>query len=78
MPVNKSAFFRYLLIDRCLTRKNNKYHSKEEIIKFIDENLYDRISERTLLADMKEMKESDILGFYAPIKYNKLNNGYYY
>jgi len=78
MPVNKSAFFRYLLIDRCLSRKNNNYHSKEELISYIEENIDDRISDRTLMSDLKEMKESNVLGFYAPIKYSKLNNGYYY
>ena len=78
MPANKSAFFRYLLIDRCLTRKNKKYHSAEDVISYIESNLDERISIRTLQADLKEMKESEVLGFFAPIKYDKLNDGYCY
>ena len=78
MPANKSAFFRYLLIDRFLTRKKSIYYSSEEIFDYIESNIDERISIRTLQADIKEMKESNVLGFYAPIKFDKANDGYYY
>jgi len=78
MPTNKSAFFRYLLIDRCLTRRKSIYYSAEEILEYIESNIDERISLRTLQGDIKEMKESNVLGFYAPIKYDKSHDGYYY
>ena len=78
MPTNKSAFFRYLLIDRCLTRKKSSYYSAKEIISYIENNIDESISLRTLQADIKEMKESNVLGFYAPIKFDKFHAGYFY
>jgi predicted DNA-binding transcriptional regulator YafY len=78
MPTNKSAFFRYLLIDKCLTRRKSFYYTTSELIDYIEENIDERISIRTLQADIKEMKESRVLGFYAPIKYSKQNEGYCY
>ena len=78
MPINKNAYFRYILIDRCLTRRNNKYHSTEELLDYLYDNLGTEVSLRTLQYDIEEMKNSSVLSYYAPIAYSKTDKGYYY
>lgn len=80
MPVNKFAFNRYILIDRCLTRKDKPFHTAEDIIQYISNNLDlpEPISLRTLQSDLKEMRESNILGYYAPIVFDRTYKGYHY
>ena len=78
MPINKNAYFRYILIDRCLTRRNNKYHSTDELLEYLYDNLGTEVSLRTLQYDIDEMKNSNVLSYYAPIEYSKTDKGYYY
>lgn len=71
MPLNKNAFFRYYIIDDCL---RNKKYSMEKIIETIDNQLGIKISKSTIEKDFKNLKEFS----EAPIKYNRLDNFYYY
>jgi predicted DNA-binding transcriptional regulator YafY len=78
MPVTKSAYLRYLCIDRCLKRKNTNYHSAVSIIEYIADKLDQEISLRTFQSDIKMMKEDEVLGFFAPIAFSRVHGGYYY
>ena len=79
MPLNKSAFYRYLLIDK---RINDPYKTpfptKQDLLDYIEEKSGQRISESQLENDRGEMKNSETLGFYAPLEYSKREKGYFY
>ena len=77
MPLNKNAFYRYLIIDSCINNRQNPYPSLEELKEAMKETLGE-VAERTIKADLKEMREGQALQFYAPIKFSKERNGYYY
>ncbi len=75
MPVNKSAHDRYLIIDRCLTNRRNKYPKASFILEKIEDRLGMRVSKSTLDKDMAALRG----GIYqAPIKFCKTYQGYYY
>lgn len=82
MPANKYALLRYRIIDRCLTNSAKMYPSKEELRLACEEALYgtdgDRISESTIEKDLWAMRNEGDLGYYAPIAYSKVHQGYYY
>jgi len=82
MPANKYALLRYRIIDRCLTNKYKPYPSKEELRLACEEKLYgsqgENISESTIEKDLWAMRNEGELGFYAPIKYHKGHQGYFY
>lgn len=78
MPINKEAYLRYKIIDACLTNKQHKYPSMEDLIAVCEQKLGKSFSVSTLQKDIKAMKEDEVLGFLAPIKFSKSNNGYYY
>lgn len=78
MPVNKSAYYRYLLIDKCISNKFKPFPNKEEMMQYIKDKSGQNISLRQLEYDLSEMKNSESLGFYAPIEYHKTQKGYYY
>jgi predicted DNA-binding transcriptional regulator YafY len=76
MPANKNALIRYRVINRCL--KDFTYASKEKLIQVCEDALsISPISPRTIAQDIKDMKENDQLGYYAPIKLDR-DRGYYY
>jgi predicted DNA-binding transcriptional regulator YafY len=78
MPSNKSAFYRYLLIDKRIANKYQPYPNLEEIKSYIEEKTGQNISTRQLEYDLAEMKNSEVLAFYAPIEFDKTNKGYKY
>jgi hypothetical protein len=78
MPLNKEAFIRYKIIDASIKNAQKPYPNIEEIIEKCEEKLGKTFSISTIQKDIKSMKEDDLLGFNAPIKYSKSNNGYYY
>jgi predicted DNA-binding transcriptional regulator YafY len=82
MPANKYALLRYRIIDRCLTNKYKPFPSKEELRLACEEKLYgsqgQNISESTIEKDIWAMRNESDLGFYAPIKYDKIKQGYFY
>ena len=74
MPVNKSAWLRYRIIDGCLTNPRHKFPTMEYIIDRIEEQLGKSISQSMLTKDLESMRiESG-----APIKYDRYHKGYHY
>jgi predicted DNA-binding transcriptional regulator YafY len=78
MAVNKSAFQRYRIIDRCIRNSAKPFPSKKELREACEEELFgtneSHICDSTIEKDLRYMRvEHD-----APIKFNRLNNGYYY
>lgn len=78
MPVNKSAHDRYLIIDKCLQRRNRVWTIKDLLEAVADEYREagsDGVCERTLKGDLHHMK--NLNGYNAPIKYSR-QLGYHY
>lgn len=78
MPANKEAFIRFRIIDRLLRNKRQIFPSMDDIIDELETKLGKTFSESTIQKDIKAMKEDPLLGFLAPIKYNKKFKGYHY
>jgi len=82
MPSNKYALFRYHIIDKLISNKYNPYPSKEDLRSACEDELFGlgsgRISESTIEKDLYAMRNESLLGYEAPIKYSKLEKGYYY
>lgn len=78
MAVNKSAFQRYRIIDRCIRNTAKQFPSKEDLRQACEEELFGtdakHICDSTIEKDLRYMRvEHD-----APILYSRLNKGYYY
>jgi len=78
MPLNKDALTRYRLIDERLRNTMVKRPSLDELLRYVSEKLDKSISRRTLLLDLKNMKESPELNYMAPIAFDRARKGYYY
>ena len=77
MPLNKEALIRYRVINRCLV--DQRYVSKAKLIRACEEALdIAPLGERTIDQDLHDMREDTRLGFFAPIRYSREKNGYYY
>jgi len=82
MALNKYATIRYRVIDRCIRSRSHPYPSKESLRQACEEELYgsttgEHISISTIEKDLSALKNESTFG-YAPIAYNKAENGYYY
>jgi len=76
MPANKYALIRYRVINRCL--KDFSFASMDKLIQVCEDALsISPISKRTIYQDLRDMKDDDQLGYFAPIKLNR-KKGYYY
>ncbi|MEX1212847.1 MAG: WYL domain-containing protein [Balneolaceae bacterium] len=78
MPLNKSAYIRYQIIDECLRKASMRYPSSDRLLSEIKRITDQPISKETLQKDIHQMKNSADLGFYAPIGYSRAHRGYYY
>ena len=78
MSLNKEAYIRYIIIDTCITNKQKPYPSMEHLIEECERKLGKQFSISAIQKDIKTMKEDELLGFIAPIKFSKSNNGYFY
>lgn len=82
MPPTKSALLRYKIIDRLLRNKYKKYPDIEALRQACEDELFnstgERISRSTVEKDLFAMRNDDVLGYCAPIKYDKTKGGYYY
>ncbi|MGB0885188.1 MAG: helix-turn-helix transcriptional regulator [Chitinophagales bacterium] len=78
MPANKEAFIRYRIIDKLLRNKRKTYPSMDDFIEEMEEKLGKTFSESTVQKDIKAMKQDNLLGYMAPIKWSKREGGYYY
>ena len=82
MPTNLNSLIRYKRIDSCLKNPYTQCTIKmmqEICTKAMGEfrGVYKLVSERTIRDDIRVMR-SNILGFNAPIEYNKSTGSYYY
>jgi predicted DNA-binding transcriptional regulator YafY len=78
MSLNKEAYLRYKIIDSCIGNKRKPFPSMNDIIQTLKEKLGKDFSVSTIQKDIKTLKEDDVLGYMAPIKYSKHKDGYYY
>lgn len=78
MPANKEAFIRYRIIDRLLRNKRKTYPSMDDFRDEMEEKLGKPFSISTIQKDIQAMKQDPLLGYMAPIKWSKSNDGYYY
>ncbi|MBL57624.1 MAG: hypothetical protein CMP61_10570 [Flavobacteriales bacterium] len=83
MSLHKHALIRYRIIDAMLRNQYNPYPSIEDIRSKCEDSLFgsdwgDHISISTIEKDFKAMRTDAELGFFAPIKYSRIYNGYFY
>ncbi len=77
MPLNKEAFVRYRVINRCLV--DGKYATKERLIEACSDALEQRqVGERTIDQDIFDMRYDSRLAFFAPIKFDRFRKAYFY
>lgn len=78
MALNKEAYIRYKIIDASLNNLQMRYPSMDDLIGVLKKRLGKTFTVSTIQKDIKAMKEDEELGFLAPIKFSKSQNGYYY
>lgn len=76
MPKNKQAYIRYRIIDANIRNKQKPFPTKEELIKACE--VIASVSLRTIEQDLYDMQHDEELGYFAPIKYDRLRKGYCY
>lgn len=79
MPYIKKTLFRHRIIDKCLRNPYKPFPSKEDLRTACEQELFgseDRsnICDSTIEKDIREMRAE----YDAPIKFSKLEKGYYY
>lgn len=78
MPINKSAYRRYKIIDMLVRNKMKPYPTMDEIIEACREKLSIDSSPNTIQKDIAQMRELPPDGFDAPIYYDRRMKGYAY
>ena len=78
MPVTKSAYTRYRIIDRCLNNRQRRFPTLEKLAEACYDILGNEVSTSTIEKDITTMKQPYPRGFSAPIVYNKKERGYAY
>ena len=78
MPISKSAFRRYQIIDKMVRNKMKTYPTMNQIVDQIHQSLEYEVSPETIQKDIAKMKEPAPEGFHAPIYYNRTTRGYAY
>jgi predicted DNA-binding transcriptional regulator YafY len=76
MPKNKQAYIRYRIIDASIRNRQKPFPSKEELIKACE--VIASVSLRTIEQDLYDMQHDEELGYFAPIRYDKKQKGYFY
>lgn len=64
MPVNKNAYLRYQILDRCLSNRHRRFNI-HELVDFVSEKLGYNISLRQIQEDIANLRMGP---YYAPIK----------
>ena len=78
MPLNKEATLRYHIIDSCIKNSYHPFPTMEVLIEKCESELGKKFTVSTIQKDIKAMKEDEVLGYLAPIKFSRSRNGYYY
>lgn len=71
MSLNKEALCRYKVIDACISSKRKPFPSIYELISACEDTIGKSFTISTIQKDIKALKEDEILGYLAPIKYSK-------
>jgi predicted DNA-binding transcriptional regulator YafY len=74
--LNKQALLRYRIINERISQ--GSYPSMDELIEACEDKIGVRFSPETIQKDIKAMKEDEILGYHAPIYFNRQYRGYEY
>jgi len=78
MPINKSAYRRYKIIDQLVRNKMKRFPTMTEIIDACWDKLGIDTSPETIQKDMANMRKLPPEGFDAPIYYDHKGRGYAY
>lgn len=78
MPLNKDALTRYRLIDERLRNNMLPKPSLAQLIEYVSGKMERDVSRRTILLDIKNMRENSDLNYHAPIEFDHYQKGYYY
>ena len=78
MPLSKNSFARYQVIDACLRNKQHRFPDISLLLEKCQQRLDRTISRSTIEKDLRAMKDLPEPGYYAPIAFDRANNGYYY
>ena len=82
MPSNKSALLRYKIIDRRIRNKYKPFPGVEDLRQACEDELFnstgEHVSRSTIEKDLRAMREDEVLGYLAPIKFDKIKGGYFY
>ena len=76
MAISKHPFGRYQIIDRELSRKD--WVKTKELKEIIEDELSITVSTRMIIQDLNAMRDDSLLGYFAPIEYNKKLKAYFY
>lgn len=83
MATNKHAIIRYRTIDRCL-RDIDRQWTWRELAEACAKEIAEgtgketKVSERTIKYDISAMRSNEVLGYFAPIEYDRKEKTYYY
>lgn len=83
MATNKHAIIRYRTIDRCL-RDIDRQWTWRELAEACNQEISGttgkstQVSERTIKYDISAMRSNEVLGYFAPIDYDRKEKTYYY
>ena len=77
MPVAKTPFIRYKIINECLTNKRKPYPSLDEIKAALEKQDI-TVHTRQIERDFEAMRHDQRLGYHAPIAYSRDHRGYHY
>ena len=77
MPKNKDSLIRYRVINRCL--RDRRYVTLQALREACEKALdISPLSDRTIEGDISAMRHDTGLGYFAPIKRDRINKVYYY
>lgn len=77
MPKNKDSLIRYRVINRCL--RDNRHVTLRALREACEKALdISPLSDRTIEGDISAMRHDAGLGYFAPIKRDRINKVYYY
>ena len=74
--LNKQALLRYRIINEHISQ--GSYPSMDKLIEACEDRIGVRFSPETIQKDIKAMKEDELLGYNAPIYFNRQYRGYEY
>lgn len=78
MPANKYALIRYHVIDRMIRNPYRRFPSLDDLVDECSEVLGKPVSRSSIEKDLFAMKNDGGLNYFAPIRFDKIQGGYFY